>query len=115
MKDLRNNKEAIMSYGTHSAWRQMVNVWSSRNRNTPIPSDWNQLVSAVLEYSAQLEWKSWLKEEISTHEQQGKVRSYEISQDQIPGTGHYADVNIQATFSEHIPSLCHTAALNAWD
>lgn len=81
-----------MSYGMHSAWRQMVNVWSSRNRNTLIPSDWNQLVSAVLEYSTQLEWKSWLKEKINTLEQQGKVRSYEISQDQILGTGHNADV-----------------------
>ena len=94
----------------------MGNMWSSRNRNTPIPSDRNQLVSAVLEYSAQLEWKSWLKEETNTLEQQGKVRSYEISQDQILGTGHYGDVNSQATFSEHtLYLLCHTVVLNAWD
>lgn len=44
-----------------------------------------------------------------------KKGGYEVSQDQILGEGHYADINSQATNNEHIVSLCHTATLNAWD
>ena len=45
---------------------------------------------------------------------QGRVRSFETSQDQILGEGHYADPDSQAIYNEHILSLCHTANLNAW-
>lgn len=53
-------------------------MWSSRNRITP--NDWSQLISAVLEYSQQLQWKSWMREEAKALEQQGKMRGFEISQ-----------------------------------
>ncbi|KAL6066104.1 hypothetical protein STEG23_017586 [Scotinomys teguina] len=114
IRDFKNMKEAIVTYGIHSTYvKQMLNSWSTSNRI--IPDDWHQLTSAVLEYSQQLQWKSWLREEARNLEQQGKLRGFEISQDQILGEGHFADRNIQATYDEHTISLCRTAALNAWE
>lgn len=56
----------------HSPYvRQMLNTCSSRNRI--IPNDWNQLISAVLEYSHQLQWKNWWREEAEALEQQGRL------------------------------------------
>ena len=55
------------------------------------------------------------REEAKTLEHQGRVRDFEASQDQILGEGPYADSDSQATYNEYILSLCHTAALNAWD
>lgn len=54
-----------------------------------------QLVLEVLEYGLQLKWKSYQREEAKAFEQQGKIRGYEVSQDQILGENHYADVNSQ--------------------
>ncbi|KAL6036463.1 hypothetical protein STEG23_034174, partial [Scotinomys teguina] len=114
IRDFKNMKEAIVTYGIHSTYvKQMLNSWSTSNRI--IPDDWHQLTSAVLEYSQQLQWKSWLREEARNLEQQDKLRGFEISQDQILGEGHFADRNIQATYDEHTISLCRTAALNAWE
>ncbi|KAL6085349.1 hypothetical protein STEG23_022272 [Scotinomys teguina] len=114
IRDFKNMKEAIVTYGIHSTYvKQMLNSWSTSNRI--IPDDWHQLTSAVLEYSQQLQWKSCLREEARNLEQQGKLRGFEISQDQILGEGHFADRNIQATYDEHTISLCRTAALNAWE
>ncbi|KAL6085757.1 hypothetical protein STEG23_032269 [Scotinomys teguina] len=114
IRDFKNMKEAIVTYGIHSTYvKQMLNSWSTSNRI--IPDDWHQLTSAVLEYSQQLQWKSWLREEARNLEQQGKLRGFEISQDQILGEGHFANRNIQATYDEHTISLCCTAALNAWE
>ena len=48
-------------------------------------------------------------------EQQGRVRSFKASQDQILGECRYADPDSQAIYNEHILSLCRTEALNAWD
>ena len=39
----------------------------------------------------------------------------EISKDQLLGEGHYANVERQSLYNGHTLSLCHTAALNAWD
>ncbi|KAL6080886.1 hypothetical protein STEG23_003438 [Scotinomys teguina] len=104
IRDFKNMKEAIVTYGIHSTYvKQMLNSWSTSNRI--IPDDWHQLTSAVLEYSQQLQWKSWLREEARNLEQQGKLRGFEISQDQILGEGHFADRNIQATCDEHTISL----------
>ncbi|KAL6039725.1 hypothetical protein STEG23_000337, partial [Scotinomys teguina] len=65
----KNMKEAIVTYGIHSTYvKQMLNSWSTSNRI--IPDDWHQLTSAVLEYSQQLQWKSWLREEARNLEQQ---------------------------------------------
>ncbi|KAL6091286.1 hypothetical protein STEG23_008144 [Scotinomys teguina] len=112
IRDFKNMKEAIVTYGIHSTYvKQMLNSWSTSNRI--IPDDWLQLTSAVLEYNQQLKWKSLLREEARNLEQQGKLRGFEISQDQILGEGHFADRNIQATYDEHTISLCRTAALNA--
>ncbi|KAL6088532.1 hypothetical protein STEG23_005682 [Scotinomys teguina] len=114
IRDFKNMKEAIVTDGIHSTYvKQMLNSWSTSNRI--IPDDWHQLTSAVLEYSQQLQWKSWLREEARNLEQQGKLRGFEISQDQILGEGHFANRNIQATYDEHRISLCRTAALNAWE
>lgn len=53
MKDLRDTKEAIVSYGINSAYLSpLLNIWSSRNRITQ--SDWLQLYLAVLEHGPQL-------------------------------------------------------------
>lgn len=47
-KIFKTIKEAIVSYVKHSACvRQMLNVWSSRNRTTS--NNWTQAVSAVFE------------------------------------------------------------------
>ncbi|KAL6035640.1 hypothetical protein STEG23_036476 [Scotinomys teguina] len=71
IRDFKNMKEAIVTYGIHSTYvKQMLNSWSTSNRI--IPDDWHQLTSAVLEYSQQLQWKSWLREEVRNLEQQGK-------------------------------------------
>ncbi|XP_052576061.1 limb region 1 protein homolog isoform X1 [Peromyscus californicus insignis] len=113
-RDFKNIKEAVVTYGIHSTYiRQMLNSWSTSHRI--IPDDWHQLISAVLEYSQQLQWKSWLREEAKNLEQQGKIRGFVISQDQILGEGCFADRNVQATYDEHTISLCRTAALNAWE
>ena len=56
-----------------------------------------------------------LLEKVKALEQQGRVRSFKASQDQILGEGCYADPDSQAICNEHILSLCHTEALNAWD
>ncbi|KAL6084413.1 hypothetical protein STEG23_018453 [Scotinomys teguina] len=62
IRDFKNMKEAIVTYGIHSTYvKQMLNSWSTSNRI--IPDDWHQLTSAVLEYSQQLQWKNWLREE----------------------------------------------------
>lgn len=46
MKDLKDFKEAIVSYGMHStSVTQLLNTWSSRNRITPC--DWLQLALAL--------------------------------------------------------------------
>lgn len=49
---------------------------------------------------------------------QGKIRGYEVSQDQVLGESCHADINSQVTYIEPdmysiSTSLCHTAALNA--
>ena len=98
----------------HSPYvRELVKTWASRNK--VIPHDWLQLVSAVLEHGTQLQWKSFWREEAKVLEHQGRVRGFEASQDQILGEELYADLNSQATYTEHISSLYHTSALNAWD
>ncbi|KAL6033009.1 hypothetical protein STEG23_015477 [Scotinomys teguina] len=70
IRDFKNMKEAIVTYGIHSTYvKLMLNSWSTSNRI--IPDDWHQLTSAILEYSQQLQWKSWLREEARNLEQQG--------------------------------------------
>ncbi|KAL6092360.1 hypothetical protein STEG23_021666 [Scotinomys teguina] len=72
IRDFKNMKEAIVTYGIHSTYvKQMLNSWSTSNRI--IPDDWHQLTSAVLEYSQQLQWKSWFREEARNLEQQGSI------------------------------------------
>ncbi|KAL6090475.1 hypothetical protein STEG23_033285, partial [Scotinomys teguina] len=69
IRDFTNMKEAIVTHGIHSTYvKQMLNSLCTSNRI--IPDDWHQLTSAVLEYSQQLQWKSWLREEARNLEQQ---------------------------------------------
>ncbi|KAL6034708.1 hypothetical protein STEG23_001687 [Scotinomys teguina] len=76
IRDFKNMKEAIVTYGIHSTYiKQMLNSWSTSNRI--IPDDWHQLTSAVLEYSQQLQWKNWLREEARNLEQQGILMQME--------------------------------------
>ncbi|WP_139776735.1 gag protein, partial [Oceanospirillum multiglobuliferum] len=73
IKDYKKIKEAVVTYGIQSTYvKQMLNSWSTSHRI--IPDDWHQVISAVLEYSQQLQWKSWLREEAKNLEQQGKIR-----------------------------------------
>ena len=48
-------------------------------------------------------------------EQQGRAKGVEVSQDQILGVRAYADPQVQALYDDEVLSLCHKAALNAWD
>lgn len=56
-----------------------------------------------------LQWKRQLKEEAKLLELQRKVRGFEISQCQILGEGHYADIvrlhfmNTPCPYAEHQP------------
>lgn len=69
-----------------------------------------------MEAGLQLQWNIWWRAEVrAIEQQQGRVRGYEISQDQILGEGCYAEVEKQITFDDHTLALCCTAALNAWD
>ena len=48
MTDLKEIKQAIVSYGIHSSFiREMVKMWASSNK--AMPQDWIQLISVVLE------------------------------------------------------------------
>ena len=73
------------------------------------------LVSVILDDRPQLRFKCYFREEAKILEQQGKAKGLETSQDQILGEGTYADPQAQALYNEQILSLCHKAALNAWD
>lgn len=54
MKDLKDIKEAVVSYVMHLPYvKQLGNAWATRNRVTP--SHWLQLVSALLELGSQLQ------------------------------------------------------------
>ena len=64
-KDMKEIKQAVVSYGMHSPHvRELVNTWASRNKVTP--HDWLQLVSAVLDHGPQLQWKSFWREKAKT-------------------------------------------------
>ena len=114
MKDLKDIQQMVISYGMHSPCvREMAKIWASTNGVAP--HDWLQLVSVVLEDGMQLQWKCYLREEAKALEYQGRVKGFEATQGQILGEGHYADPQSQAIYNEHILSLCHTTALNAWN
>ena len=114
MKDLKGIKEAVVSYGMHSPYvKQLIESWARNNKVTP--KDWDQLISAVLENSSQLEWRALWREEAKALELQGLKKGYKASQDKILGEGIYSDPETPAAYDEHILSLCSTAALNAWD
>ncbi|KAL6037095.1 hypothetical protein STEG23_007400 [Scotinomys teguina] len=103
IRDFKNMKEAIVTYGIHSTYvKQMLSSWFTSNRI--IPDDWHQLTSAVLEYSQQLPWKIWLREEARNLEQQSKLRGFEISQDQILGMMQREDVILEWIFLPRKPN-----------
>ncbi|KAL6093698.1 hypothetical protein STEG23_031128 [Scotinomys teguina] len=80
IRDFKNMKEAIVTYGIHSTYvKQMLNSWSTSNRI--IPDDWHQLTSAVLEYSQQLQWKCWLREEARNLEELGSALRPKVQED----------------------------------
>ena len=55
MLDLKHLKEAIMLYGLHSPFvKEMLSNWAMQHKI--IPRVWEELVSAVLEASQQLQW-----------------------------------------------------------
>ena len=56
-----------------------------------------------------------MKEEAKSLEQQGKVKGFETSKEQILSEGHNSDPQEQTHYDECTLSLCSTAALNAWD
>ena len=69
MLDLKRFKEVIISNGMHSPYvKQMLNLWATWNRI--IPQVWRDLFTAVLESGPQLQWRTWLKIEANTIEQE---------------------------------------------
>ena len=114
MNDLKEVKQAIITYGLHSAFvREMMKTWPSNIKATPY--NLIQLVSTVLDYEPQLMFRCYFKEKAKILEQQENTKGLETSQDQIFGEGTYADPQAQAFYDENTFSLCHKAALNAWD
>ena len=79
------------------------------------PHDGLQLVSAVLGGGPQFMFICYFREEAKILEQQEKSKGLESFQDQTLGEGTYADPQAQTLYNEQILSLCHKAALNAWD
>ena len=72
------------------------------------------MVNVVLAHGPQLQWSTLFREEAKIIEQWSKARDMEISQDQILG-GDCVTIVRQSIYIGHILSLCHVAALNAWD
>lgn len=100
--------------GKHSHFvKRMLN--SRPNCNRIIPKKWIDMVKAVLEPEAKLYWRAWFKEDAKTIEQGNKVRSTNISQDQLFGEGDYATVERQSFSDDHALTLCCAEVLNAWD
>lgn len=111
---LKRIKGAIVSYGMCSSFvEQILNSWATQKKI--IPKDWKDLITALLESAPQLHWNMWQRDKARVIKQQGRVRGYVISQDQILGDSHCADVERHITFDDHILALCYTATLNAWD
>ena len=73
MADLKEIKQAIVSYGIHLSFvREMAKMQASSNK--AMPQDWIQLFSAVLENGTQLLWKCYMREEVKILEQQEKSK-----------------------------------------
>ncbi|KAL6033426.1 hypothetical protein STEG23_026260, partial [Scotinomys teguina] len=114
IRDFKNMKEAIVTYGIHSTYvKQMLNSWSTSNRI--IPDDWHQLTSAVLEYSQQLQWKSWLREEARNLEQQAQDRCLGIKERTWKQGVLQTRTEVKHS---HIPEYCRasqiTPDINSW-
>ena len=61
MTDLKEIKQAIVSYGIHLSFvREMVKMWASSKK--AVPQDWIQLISAIQENRPQLFWKCYTRE-----------------------------------------------------
>ena len=94
MNDLKEIKQASITYGLHSiVVREIVKTWASVIKT--IPQDWLQLVSEILDDGLQLMFKCYFREEAKILEQQGKSKGCETSQDQILAEGTYADLQVQ--------------------
>lgn len=65
-----------------------------------------------LEDGPQLQCKCSWRKDIKTLEQ-GKVKGFEVSKDQIPGEGCYANPQSQAIYNKHTMTKCHKAVLSA--
>ena len=91
----------------------MIRTWASNVR--AMFYDFSQLASAVLDDGPSLMFGIYFREESEHMEQQERAKCMEVSQDQILGIGAYADPRVQAIYDEEVLSLCHKAALNAWD
>ncbi|ERE68969.1 Retroviral nucleocapsid protein Gag containing protein [Cricetulus griseus] len=114
LKDLTRIKESVVSYGLHSPYvKKLLHSWATFN--TVTPTDWVTLVSAVLENSCQIQWKSLIREEGKLLEGQTIKDGYDTPLEKILGKDIYADPQVQAEYDDHILSLCKKAALNTWD
>ena len=102
MNDLKEIKQAVVTYGLHSTFiREKVKTQVSSIK--AFSYDWLQLVSAVLDDGPQLLWKYYFRKEAKILEHQGKAKGLETSQDQILGEGTYADPQAQALYNEQMP------------
>ncbi|ERE82209.1 Retroviral nucleocapsid protein Gag containing protein [Cricetulus griseus] len=114
LKDLKNIKESVVSYGLHGPYvKQLLHSWATFNRVTP--TDWERLVAAVLENACQIQWKSLVREEAKLFERQSIKKGFKAPLDKLLGQGIYADPQVQAKYDDDILSQCRKAALNAWD
>ena len=90
----------------------MIRTWASNVR--AMPHNFSQLASAMSEDGPSLMFEIYFREE-SKHMEQERAKDVEVSQDQILGVGVYADPQVQALYNKEVLTLCHEAALIAWN
>lgn len=114
MKDMKSIKNAIMTFEVHSPYvKQLLSTWATNNKITP--SDWNDLISAVLDHSSQIQWKALWRQESKALELQGLRDGFDASESKIMGEKQFSDPQVQAGYDECTFDLCKTAAVNALD
>ena len=107
-------KHVIITYGLYSTCvKEMIRTWASNVR--AISHDFSPLASAILEDGPTLMFGIYFREESKHIKEQERAKGVEVSQDQILGIGTYVDPQVQALYDKEVLSLCHKAALNAWD
>lgn len=97
MKDFSAIKEAMVSYNTFSICKADAEYLVFQEQNH---SKWLESTSLrSIEYSHQLPWKIWLREEAKALNRQDKFRCFEIFH--LLGEGCFTDINRLPLMSTH--------------